>query len=171
MSSVKIIKLNPKLEVAVSIDSRGIMEHWDSDTYEFPHKKLTFAYKLETDYVELLKNKIGVISVTISHNGELIAYYCKDRIIRVFVFNTGKLYRKFREPLEKYTDWQKDNKNSILALDKTEYERRIILEKEIDKNIDSISSINIQFNETDNYIIWSSFMGIKIVDIDKGRVS
>jgi peptidylprolyl isomerase domain and WD repeat-containing protein 1 len=171
LAPIRLITFNPQLEVAVSIDTKGIVEYWSTETYEFPKKKVKFEYKLETDYIELAKNKVLILSATISHNGELMACYGKDRVIRVYVFKTGKLYRKFYETFEAYSKWQNDKENPMLNLDKMEYERRLALEKEIDKNIEFISPPNILLNETDHYVLWTSYLGIKIVHLEKSEVS
>jgi len=171
LAPIRIITFNPQLEVVVSIDTKGIVEYWSADTYEFPKKKLKFEYKLETDYIELAKNKILVLSATISHNGELMACYGKDRVIRIYMFKTGKLYRKFYETFEMYSEWQKDKESTMLTLDKIEYDRRLVLEKEIDKSIEFISPPNVLFNETDNYVLWTSYLGIKVVHLGRNKVN
>ncbi len=139
---------------------------------------MEFKYKLDTDFLELAKNKITTLSATISHNGDLLALFGKDRVIRVYVFTTGKLYRKFFETLEKYAEWQQQpaagagdrKKDSILALDKMEYERRFAIEKELDKSIEHVSPPNVQFSDSDQYVFWSSYLGIKVVNLDRGEV-
>jgi len=170
ISPLKILLFNPKYETVFSADQKGIIEYWDSNSFEFPKNKVSFKHKITTDLIEYAKTKTQILSATLSHNNELIAIYGKDRTIRIFVFETGKLYRKFSEPLEKYAEWQSDKKDPLMSLDKIEYERRFALEKDIDKNIDFIPPPNIQFSENDSYILWPSYLGIKVVDHEKGEL-
>eukprot|EP00826_Nyctotherus_ovalis_P053622 TRINITY_DN6993_c0_g2_i1.p2 TRINITY_DN6993_c0_g2~~TRINITY_DN6993_c0_g2_i1.p2 ORF type:complete len:276 (-),score=70.74 TRINITY_DN6993_c0_g2_i1:1661-2488(-) len=170
LTPVKLIVFNAQLEVAVSVDSKGIVEYWDTETFEFPKKKLNFEYKLETDFLELAKNKTSILSATISHSGDLMGFYGKDRVVRIYAFRTGKLYRKFSEGFDMYPIWQGDKENDMMSLDKIEYEKRMAVEKEIEKSIESLSPPNILFSETDKYILWTSYLGIKVVHLALNKV-
>ncbi len=67
---------------------------------EFPASKVKFRFKMDTDYLELAKNKVVALSATISHSGEYMGLYCRDRVVRIYNFRTGKLFRSFEETLE-----------------------------------------------------------------------
>ena len=86
-----------------------MIEFWDSETYgnfnviqllitplfvDFPKpddKKLNFEYVSDTDLLELAKKKTFALSCAISNNGTMIALYCRDRKIRIFIITSGTL--------------------------------------------------------------------------------
>ena len=111
-SPLRTLKFIPAFDIVVSTDDNGVVEIWDPETYDFPessdrlaHKKLSFDLISDTDFLpEFIRNKTCALSCTLSNNGLMIAFYCRDRKIRVFSIRTGKLVRSFDETLQSYID-------------------------------------------------------------------
>lgn len=92
--------------------------------------------------------------------------YCKDKRIRIYKYLTGKLYKEINESLKYYVETYADIlKNEITRVDKYEFDKKLALEKEIEKYIDVIPPLNIQFDETNSYIFYSSILGIKMIEL------
>ena len=63
-------------------------------------KKVKFQFKAETDLFELIKCKTFCLSLSLSHNGEYFAVFCKDKHLRIFKFSTGKIILTLNETLK-----------------------------------------------------------------------
>eukprot|EP01118_Nematostelium_gracile_P000454 TRINITY_DN10503_c0_g1_i2.p1 TRINITY_DN10503_c0_g1~~TRINITY_DN10503_c0_g1_i2.p1 ORF type:complete len:586 (-),score=137.92 TRINITY_DN10503_c0_g1_i2:76-1833(-) len=158
--SVKLMKYNEVFNSVVSCDSRGVMEIWNVDDLQLP-SGVKFSLKSDTDLYEFAKNKTLPVSLSISKNGEFFATMGKDRQVRIFRFTTGKLYRKYNESLQIQKDTEK--------LDTMEFGRRMTVEREID-NSDNLPPSNVIFDESDNFILYSTMLGIKMVNITTNKV-
>lgn len=112
------------------------------------------------------------ISLTLSHNGEIFAIMGKDKIIRIFDVSTGKIIRKIDESIKSAIETQDERHPdyNILKLDRIDFDRRISVEKEMDKSMDYICQMMVEFDETDKIIIIPSFYGIKFVDLASGKL-
>eukprot|EP00347_Sterkiella_histriomuscorum_P006628 403352043 len=177
-SPIRCMKFCSELDLVISTDESGVIEYWDPETFEFPqdNRKVTFELVSDTGLLELVKNKTCALSMALSNDGQKVVLYCKDRKIRLFRIGDGKLLKTFDESLQKYVDDQLSikSKNDMLYLDKSDFERRLATEKEIEKqwdykmrDISNVLSANpsIQFDESDTFLIFGSLMGIKIVNI------
>lgn len=100
-SPLRTIKFLSHLDLVISTDDSGIIEIWDPETFDFPtdEKKLKFELISDTDFLELAKIKTCALSCTVSNSGEMIAFYCKDRKIRIFTIRNGKLIKTIDETL------------------------------------------------------------------------
>lgn len=58
----------------------------------------------DTDFLDIVKNKTCVLSMTFSNSGLLLATYCRDRKVRLFNVRTGKLIHTYDETLQNYID-------------------------------------------------------------------
>jgi hypothetical protein len=61
--------------------------------------------------------------------------FCKDRKIRVLRIADGKLIRTIDESLQMYIEEQQSmkSKNEMVYLDKLDFERRLAIERDLDK--------------------------------------
>lgn len=98
-------------------------------------------------------------------------------MIRIFKFYNGKLFKVFNETVQTYIDDQQNPKADMLVLDRIDFERRLAVEKEIDKLWDikqwenvQVSQPNIVFDESNNFIMYSSLLGIKIVNFATNKL-
>jgi peptidylprolyl isomerase domain and WD repeat-containing protein 1 len=115
------------------------------------------------------------LSLTISNNGEYFAMFCKDKHFRIFKFKSGKLYKVYNESLKFYAEnYHNILKNDITRLEKQDFDKRLSTEKEIDKLIekyvDLFPPLNIQFDETNHYIFYSTILGIKLIELHSNKL-
>jgi peptidylprolyl isomerase domain and WD repeat-containing protein 1 len=90
----------------------------------------------------------------------MMAIMSEDRKVRIFRFLTGKIYRTFDESLESYQDSQRDP-DFPYKLDDIEFGRRMAKEREIAQNTQDIVRPNCVFDESSNFIIYPSPLGLK----------
>ena len=90
----------------------------------------------------------------------MVAFSIKDRTIRVFNFLTGKLTRKYDESLNAASEMQQAG-TAVYQLDDMELGRRLALESEIEQNEMAVSTMNAVFDESGNFIIYPTLLGIK----------
>jgi peptidylprolyl isomerase domain and WD repeat-containing protein 1 len=97
--------------------------------------------------------------------------YCRDKFYRIFDFKTGKLYREYNESLKYYVEnYHSLIKTDVNRLEKADLDKRLVIERELEKYLDIIPPLNIQFDETNNYIFYSSILGIKLIDFKSERL-
>ena len=92
---ITAMKFNEVYNTLITIDNSGMIEYSDVDTWEQPNN-VKFAYKAETDLYTLTQNKLICLSLSISPNGKYMGMMCKDKMIRIFNFLTGKIYKTSR---------------------------------------------------------------------------
>ncbi|CAG0891267.1 unnamed protein product [Cyprideis torosa] len=160
---VLAIRFNAVFETVISIDKSGIIEYWSNQgpEFEFPESKVEFESKLESDLFELVRQKTTPRSLAISPDGKLFAIMCTDRKLRVFRFLAGKLSRVFDESLQYYSDLQQ--KESVLS--NMEFGRRMAVERDLEKAPTTVSLGNLLFDETGNFLLYSSMLGVKVVNL------
>lgn len=163
---VNVIAYNPIFETVISVDRAGILEYWQGHKHDFkfPERVVNFESKLDTGLYEFAKNKTIVTGLTVSNDGRKFATVSTDRKIRVFQFLTGKLIRVYDEALARFSEAQ----STPLALPNMEFSRRMNNEKEIDKT-DSLNYSNIIFDTSGHFILFSTMIGIKIINIETNK--
>jgi len=164
---VSLIKYNAAFEAVISVDKQGILNYWTGakHEYSFP-KNVNFDSKLDTDLFEFVKQKTYAVSLCFSPNGEIFATYGADRKVRLFKFATGRLTRVIDESLQNYSMLQQDKR----ALPNMEYNRRVAMEKELDKN-DSLQFTKITFDESGNFLLVPTMIGIKVINLVTSRLA
>ncbi|KAJ6632608.1 Peptidylprolyl isomerase domain and WD repeat-containing protein 1 [Pseudolycoriella hygida] len=163
---VCIIKYNVTFDVVVSVDQAGILEYWTGpkQDYKFPSKLVAFESKLDTSLFEFAKNKTIVSGLAFSNDGKRFATLSTDRKVRVFTFITGKLIRVFDETLARYSDMQ----HTSQAIPNMEFGRRMANERDLEKS-DFLVHSNITFDYSGHFILYSTMVGIKMVNITTNR--
>ncbi|XP_041356823.1 peptidylprolyl isomerase domain and WD repeat-containing protein 1-like isoform X2 [Gigantopelta aegis] len=163
---VTMIKYNPVFEVAVSVDSGGMIEYWTGPNtdYQFP-TRVQWSYKMDTDLYEFVKCKTIPISIAFSPNGKFMATLATDRKVRIFKFLTGKLNKVLDESLKQFTQLQQNKQQ----LPNMEFGRRLALERDFEKS-DSFSLCNIVFDETGNFLLYATMLGIKVLNLYTNRL-
>lgn len=159
---------NPLYGVCLAANHLGDVDVYDVDIFKFPVgvSKLSFKMKGETDLYEFRKYRTHVVSMVISPNGELVAMHCHDGHIRIFRFQTMKLFRVYDESTIMYGTAQSDPNLEILHLDSADFLRRRAYEAEIAKNYkDEGAYSGFCFDSSSNYLIYPCLLGIKIVNL------
>ena len=164
---VKYMALNVLANTIISSDMKGVLEYWDVDTYELPSNRIKFNYKSETDLYEHAKSGTIPYCISISPKGTRFATFSKDKQIRVFDFETGKLRKKYDESSSVYTS----GAQTVKSLDSLEIGRRAALERELESLPESLALCNLTFDESGNFLIYGSLSGIKILNLYTNRVS
>ena len=162
-SEVTCISYNPVFKVAVSTDRIGMVEYWNGQEkhYAFPKSVVKFKFKTDTDLYTLAKEKTYAATLTMSPNGKLFACFCADKRIRVFHFLTGKISRVFNESLETYVELQR----SKAQLANMEFGRRVAVERELEKSPKNLFRNNLIFDETSNFILYATMLGVKVLNL------
>ncbi|KAL9038390.1 MAG: hypothetical protein Q9180_003166 [Flavoplaca navasiana] len=167
-SPVTAMAYNNEYACAVSADESGMMEYWSPETaYEKP--KSVWEYKSSTDLFSFKKAKSKPTSIVMSPNGATFATFSfPDRQVRIFDFTTGKLLRSYDESIVTITDMQQAG-TSLQTLDNVEFGRRLAVEREIE-NMAVPNKINVIFDESSNFIMYGSIMGVKVINTFTNRV-
>ncbi|XP_067678099.1 peptidylprolyl isomerase domain and WD repeat-containing protein 1-like [Haliotis asinina] len=162
---VTIIRYNPVLEVAVSVDQSGMVECWGGarQDYKFP-KVLQWEFKTDTDLYDFMMNKAVPTSIAFSPNGQLMATLATDRKVRIFKFLTGKLYKVLDESLKQFTELQQMKQQ----IPNMEFGRRLAVERDLEKS-DSFSLANVVFDESGYFILYSTMLGVKVINLHTNR--
>lgn len=100
--SPHLLRFNRVYQVLLAGNKEGDVDVLDVATFKFPlnHPQLRFGMKSETSLYEVRKARTWVVSMEVSPNGEWVAMYCHDSMIRVFKFATLKLFRVYDESVE-----------------------------------------------------------------------
>ena len=179
-SIITNIKFNYKYNICLSTSNTGLIEYWsktvsnnnainnnnfifgkDNDNeiiddiikFDFPKRSIKFKFKSQTDLFKLYDKtkKNPILNLTLSPKNNYFGITDKSRNIYIFNFLTGKIIYKI----------ENNQYNSQL----NENQKIEIIEKEIDKNIETQNQPNIQFDESENYIYYPTYEGIKLVNI------
>ncbi|CAH1243726.1 PPWD1 [Branchiostoma lanceolatum] len=162
---VLFMKYNPVYDVVVSADETGMVDYWSGPAgeYKFP-KNVGFEFKTDTSLYEFAKCKTLPIALAFSPDGKRFATIARDRKVRVFKFLTGKLIRVFDESLQVFTEMQQMRQQ----LPNMEFGRRMAVERDIEKSA-AQNLANIVFDESGNFILYSTMLGIKVINLHTNK--
>ena len=95
----------------------------------------------------------------------------RDMKIRVFNFTTCKLKAVFNEDLSAAEDAQRSG-NEKYVLEDIDFGRRFASEKSLDeKLLDAFEYPNAVFDETGNFLMYGTIIGIKVINLQTLMVS
>lgn len=165
---VHLMAFNNAYDCVVSADEGGMIEYWrPSGTYEKPDG--VFEYKSSTNLFEFKKAKSVPSCLTLSPNGrQLATFSLPDRKLRIFDFATAKLHRTYDESLQAIEDMQQAG-NSTQKIDHVEFGRRLAHEREVENQTLKNKS-NVIYDESGNFIIYGSMLGIKVLNTFTNQV-
>ncbi|KAK5576280.1 hypothetical protein RB653_007421 [Dictyostelium firmibasis] len=176
---VHLIKFNQQFQSVISCDIGGSIEYWDIEEPFDQPTNLKFQMKLETDLYDFEKQSTLPISLEISSDGKYISTMGRDKKIRIFNYKSGKLFRVYDESFSVLQQIQK-TEDPIYHLDYADFGRRLAIEKEIDTMYDNFLNnlttkqappLNVVlFDETNNFLIYSTLIGIKFVNMKTNKV-
>ncbi|KAK9170452.1 hypothetical protein Syun_002592 [Stephania yunnanensis] len=168
LSPIKTMKYNHVFDTVITADGKGVLEYWCPTTLKFPEDRVDFRLKSDTNLFEIVKCKTTVSALEVSADGKQFAITSPDRRIRVFWFKTGKLRRVYDESLEVAQDLQRSDA-PLYRLEAIDFGRRMAVEKEIEKTED-VPQPNAVFDESANFLIYATLLGIKIVNLHTNKV-
>ena len=165
---VSLIAYNNRYDCVISTDEAGMVEYWSiSGAHERPVG--LFKMKSSTNLFDFKKCKSVPTSITISPNGSQFATFSfPDRKIRIFDFPTGKLYRTYDESISTLTEMQQAG-TALQKLEDVDFGRRLAVERELEQ-AGMRNKSNIIFDESGNFIIYGSFLGIKVINTLTNKV-
>uniref|UniRef100_A0A9I9CK09 peptidylprolyl isomerase n=1 Tax=Cucumis melo TaxID=3656 RepID=A0A9I9CK09_CUCME len=169
LGPVKVMKYNHVFDSVISADARGLIEYWTPDTLQFPENNVNFKLKSDTNLFEIVKCKTTVSAIEVSPDGKQFSITSPDRRIRVFWYRTGKLRRVYDESLEVAQDLQRSDA-PLYRLEAIDFGRRMAVEKEIEK-AESAPQPNAVFDESSNFLIYTTLLGIKVVNLHTNKVA
>ncbi|KAK1435088.1 hypothetical protein QVD17_00848 [Tagetes erecta] len=169
LNPVKEMRYNPVFDTVVSADTMGIIDYWDAATLQFPETGVNFNLKSDTDLFAIAKCKTSVSAIEVSVDGKQFAITSPDRRIRIFWYRTGKLRRVYDESLENAQDLQRSDV-PLYRLEAIDFGRRMAVEREIEKT-ENVPQPNAVFDESSNFIIYPTLLGIKIVNLHTNKVA
>jgi peptidylprolyl isomerase domain and WD repeat-containing protein 1 len=141
-----------------------MVEFWSTTDFGYP-KILKFKHKSDTDLYEYVKSKATPWGASFSQDGQLFATMASDRKVRIFRVATGKLYKVYDESLETMLSQQEGT-----MLDAMELGRRKAGEMELLRS-PSLRHENVVFDESSNFVMYPTMVGIKCVNILTNVVS
>ena len=170
-SRITALRYNSARECVISAEEKGALEYWSSrpeDDYaaltSSNHAKIEFRYKLDTDLYALAKVKTAAYALEVSADGEKFSTTGPDRRVRVFRWKTGKLIKDIDESLEGAEDVQR-SANAKYVLEDIDFGRRLAIERELTKSLEKHAWPNAIFDESGNFLIYASHLGIKVVNL------
>ncbi|XP_038894702.1 peptidyl-prolyl cis-trans isomerase CYP71 [Benincasa hispida] len=169
LGPVKVMKYNHVFDSVISADAKGLIEYWTPDTLQFPENDVNFKLKSDTNLFEIVKCKTTVSAIEVSPDGKQFSITSPDRRIRVFWYRTGKLRRVYDESLEVAQDLQRSDA-PLYRLEAIDFGRRMAVEKEIEKT-ESAPQPNAVFDESSNFLIYATLLGIKVVNLHTNKVA
>ena len=171
------IKFNTKYNICLSTSNLGLIEYWSKSTniknditnnnyfsldndneildesinFDFPKHSIKFKFKSQTDLFKLYdKNKKNpIIDLTLSPNNNYFGITDKSRNIYIFHFLTGKIIYTITDNVFISENDTKENN----------------IEKEIEKYVDVQYQPNIQFDESEKYLYYPCWEGIKLINL------
>ncbi|KAK9467813.1 hypothetical protein V1512DRAFT_222456 [Lipomyces arxii] len=166
---VAAIGFNHTHNCAVSVDNTGMVEYWRPDSAGYEKPPDVFEFKTSTDLYEFRKTKCVPTSIEFSRSGRhFAAFSLPDRQVRVFDYFTGKLHRKYDESLQTAAQANEDG-TAMKKLDDIEFGRRIAAERELERDPVQCGTINAVFDDSGNFLIYPTPLGIKLVNIVTNR--
>ncbi|KAL9935267.1 hypothetical protein V8E36_005615 [Tilletia maclaganii] len=176
-----LLAYNELYDCVVSADVGGMVEYWSPwEPYDLPQG--VFELKSSTDLFDFKKSKSWPSSLTFSPDyKQFVTLSTQDRQVRLFHFATGKLKRKYDESTRAIEEMQQAG-TAIVTLDGMEFGRRLALENELDKLASrgagdgiacatGLASATAVFDESGNFLIYATMLGIKIVNVVTNKVS
>ncbi|KAH0454720.1 hypothetical protein IEQ34_016644 [Dendrobium chrysotoxum] len=169
MGPLKVMKYNHMYDTVISADARGVLEYWNPTTLQFPEDRVNFRLKTDTNLFDIAKSKTTVSSIEVSSDGEQFAITSPDRRIRLYRFRSGKMWRMYDESLEVAQDLQRSDV-PLYRLEAIDFGRRMAVEREIEKT-ESAPQANAIFDESCNFLLYATLLGIKIVNLHTNKVA
>lgn len=153
------------LDIAISVDSKGILEYWSGiqRNFQFPDSDVKFSSKLSTDLLIHMKEKVKVYNICSSQNGEYFATFSSDAKYRVFKTLSGKLLSVFDESIDYYDNNPLDYEE--LNISSMDLARKKAIEKEILNDNYIPYTIKMKFDYNNTILVYPCIFGIKMVNI------
>ncbi|KAG7562564.1 hypothetical protein FFLO_02038 [Filobasidium floriforme] len=181
--SVHVMVYSPRFDCVLSADEAGFLEYWrPQEPWGLPDDVPgLWQYKSQTDLFDFKKSKSVPHSIALSPNSShFVTLSLPDRQVRVFNFLTGKKTRQYDESLTAIQEMQQAGTASA-KLDDMEFGRRLAVERELERGSlqgegstgkgGLLRTANAVWDESGNFIIYPTLLGIKVLNTVTNRVS
>ncbi|CAG7853065.1 Peptidyl-prolyl cis-trans isomerase cyp15 Short=PPIase cyp15; AltName: Full=Cyclophilin cyp15; AltName: Full=Rotamase cyp15 [Serendipita indica DSM 11827] len=170
-TTVHVLAYADVYDTVISADESGFLEYWQpSEPFELPAVPGMWSYKSNTDLYEFKKTRTAPTSITISPNqSHFVTLTASDRQIRVFDLLSGKKTRVYDESLQAIQDMQQAG-TAVYKVEDMEFGRRLAVEREIEEDEVASRSMNAVWDESSNFILYPTLLGIKVVNIVSNKV-
>ncbi len=160
---VKVMKYNMGYEFVISGDAAGVFEYWSGvmEDCAFPAKRVEFSSKLDTDLFDLVKAHATPRAIAFSPDWQRFAVWASDRKMRLFRTSTGKLIKVYDESFTTVTELQQGKQ----LVPEIEFGRRMAMDRDLEKTDNAVMWGNVVFDETGNFLIYPTPLGIKVVNL------
>ena len=185
-SIITNIKFNFKYNICLSTSNTGLIEYWSKSTsnnhintnnfvfgkednneiiedkikFDFPQHSIKFKFKSQTDLFKLYDKtkKNPIINLTLSQKYNLFGII--DKLCNIYIFNflSGKIIYKITNNQYKPKEGEYNTQKFITT------------EKEIEKNIETQNQPNLQFDESENYLYYPTWEGIKLINLKTSQL-
>lgn len=164
LKPIILMEYCPINNITISIDEIGMIEYWSGTktNFEFP-KNIYWEYKTDTDLYEFIKIKQIPKSLIISPNGKTFAIILSDRNIYVFDLLKSKILKKLDESLSCYN--QKGKETMGFGLPNMEWNRRMAIEKDLNRDTDAFKFVKAIYDESSNFLIYPTPIGISVYNL------
>ncbi|CCA72530.1 probable cyclophilin E [Serendipita indica DSM 11827] len=171
-TTVHVLAYADVYDTVISADESGFLEYWQpSEPFELPAVPGMWSYKSNTDLYEFKKTRTAPTSITISPNqSHFVTLTASDRQIRVFDLLSGKKTRVYDESLQAIQDMQQAG-TAVYKVEDMEFGRRLAVEREIEEDEVASRSMNAVWDESSNFILYPTLLGIKVVNIVSNKVA
>lgn len=147
-----LIKYSDLHNCVVSCDTKGMVEYWTPDEALAVPSTIEWKFKSDTDLYDFARPNACPSSLSFSlDQSKFVTFGDKDGQVRVYRFTTGKLLRTYDESFESVS---KNASNNSLDLSR---------EKELVAS-EHYSRVNAIFDESGNFVIYTTAVGIKVVN-------
>ncbi|KAG8966130.1 hypothetical protein FRC03_012455 [Tulasnella sp. 419] len=166
------MEYSSQYDTVVSADEAGFVEYWRPQEPWDPPKNVPglWKFKASTDLYHFKKTKQTPTSLTFSPDCSHFVTIClPSRQINIFNFLTGKLTRTYDESLSAIQDMQQAG-TAVYKVDEMEFGRRLAVERELEKDERAWRTMNAVWDESGNFIIYPTLLGIKVVNTYTNRV-
>ncbi|KAG8903604.1 hypothetical protein FRB99_002955 [Tulasnella sp. 403] len=170
---VHIMEYSPQFDTVVSADEAGFVEYWRPQEPWDPPKNIPglWEFKASTDLYHFKKNKQVPTSLTLSPNSShFVTISLPSRHINIFNFLTGKLTRTYDESLSAIQEMQQAG-TAVYKVDDMEFGRRLAVERELEKDERAWRTMRAVWDESGNFVIYPTLLGIKVVNVVTNKVS
>uniref|UniRef100_A0A914I6V2 peptidylprolyl isomerase n=1 Tax=Globodera rostochiensis TaxID=31243 RepID=A0A914I6V2_GLORO len=166
---VILIQYTAAYDVAISFDEIGMAEYWSGSKngFEFP-RTVNFEFKTDTDLYEFCKIKKLPKALTISPDGRTFAVWCSNAYIYIFNLANGRIIKKLDETLHRYIEMGKETKGN--GLPAIEWNRRVALEKEMNRDSNALRFISMAYDSSGNFLIFPTPLGITVFNLVTDKV-
>lgn len=119
-----------------------------------------------------MKSSTHAIALTIGQNGKKLGVVGLDRSVRIFSFETGKIIFQYDDSFNNYQikREQSDPLYFHYANESFDMDKRMLLEKEIEKNYENFYYSSLDFDESEEFLVLPSPIGMKLIYMKENRL-